>query len=75
MYVSGNLNLQQIQVPQLLLFKNHQFYLTFSAHVTDSKQWKTPADARHGIHTNGPLVGYINSTKIILYLLVTAFPH
>ncbi|KAG5744718.1 hypothetical protein H9Q70_012588 [Fusarium xylarioides] len=25
------------------------------SHVTDSKQWKTPADARHGIHTNGSL--------------------
>ncbi|KAJ4166222.1 hypothetical protein NW765_007449 [Fusarium oxysporum] len=33
------------------------------SHVTDSKQWKTPTDARHGIHTNGSLPGLSSTTS------------
>lgn len=30
--------------------------LTSIAHVTDSKEWTTPVERRHGIHTNAALV-------------------
>ncbi|KAM0078735.1 hypothetical protein ACKRZS_009468 [Fusarium odoratissimum] len=40
------------------------------SHVTDSKQWKTPADARHGIHTNGSLPFHTDMGCDILSLQV-----
>ncbi|KAG4253318.1 hypothetical protein FPRO03_07278 [Fusarium proliferatum] len=40
------------------------------SHVTDSKQWKTPTDARHGIHTNGSLPFHTDMGCDILSLQV-----
>jgi hypothetical protein len=59
------------------VFKVQEFYLTLSAHVTDSKKWTAPTNARHGIHTNGSLVGLnkLRETRLHLTICSTAFPY